>query len=104
MWKRKESIVTKTNLKNKVGGIVLPDFKTYNYNNQVSVTMEPGLTYRSMQQNREFTKNRHIHTNILKWYFLTKVQKQFNKGKIFFEQMMLNQLGITGKTKRWIFT
>ena len=50
MWKRKESIVTKTNLKNKVGGIVLPDFKTYNYNNQVSVTMEPGLTYRSMQQ------------------------------------------------------
>ena len=63
MWKRKESIVSKTNLKNKVGGIILPDFKTYNCNNQVSVTMEPGLTYRSMQPNREFTKKQ-THTQI----------------------------------------
>ena len=72
MWKRKESIVSKTNLKNKVGGIILPDFKTYNCNNQVSVTMEPGLTYRSMQQNREFTKNRHTHKYTQVIFFLQR--------------------------------
>ena len=71
VWKctgpRKAKTILKK--KNKVGGLILSDFKTYyNANNQDSVLLAWGQTYRRTEQSRG-SKNRlmHTHTYVYLW-------------------------------------
>ena len=82
MWNQKRALIAKSilSIKDKAGGITLPDFKQV-YSNQNSIVLVPKQRYRPMEQNRGLEAMLLIYNDLI--FDKLDKNKQWGKDSLF---------------------